>query len=207
MPQNYRLRIANESDESVNACLYQTEPGSGVEGAMSLAWLVQTIPAGGSLIFRWTDDYCYAWAPTPQLQPGSIFLTAQLMLANLQTASQVTFTSDQGALMFVDPKAGPFPDSLVIVETDRIPVETAAVGIGMSAAATIAVQAAPSTNLVFTPDAEYWFTTGAFTTGQVLDLPSLANTLRIDFPKDVFEMTVIIDADGSFRLVPSEEEP
>jgi hypothetical protein len=119
----------------------------------------------------------------------------------------VTFTSDQGSLMFVDPQAGPFPDSLVIVETDRIPEETAAVGIGMSAAATIAVQAAPSTTLVFTPDAEYWFTTGDFTTGEVLDLPSLKNTLRIDYPQNVFQMTVIIDADGSFRLVPSEEAP
>jgi hypothetical protein len=205
MPQEYSLTIVNDSAENVTGCLYQTEPESSIEGARSLAWFAQSLGAGTTTRFRWTEDYCFVWAPTPSLQPGAVFRAAQLWPADLETMSQVTFTSESGALMFIDPATGPFPDSFVIVETDRIPVETAAVGIGMSNAPTIAVQAAPGTTLIFTPNPQYWFTTGDYVAGEVLD-EEIADKLRIDYPANVFSLELVIMPDGTFRLRPTEEQ-
>ena len=40
MPQIYTLRVVNETDETVTICVYQTEPESSLDDAVSLAWFV-----------------------------------------------------------------------------------------------------------------------------------------------------------------------
>jgi hypothetical protein len=199
----YTVVFVNNSTNSANACLYQTSPEGGPPGAMSLAWLSKYAAPKTHLIFQWSVDYSFVWAQTGPLQPGVVFEAAQMWPADLSGNNQITFTSQWGTYTFQNPTAGPAQGSLYIREDNTIAPEQAAVGIGMSGAATFAAQAQPNMSLVFTPHTQYWIAAGNYTQGEVLDVSGVNNPAQIIFPAGVYSMTATLNADNTWTIRPN----
>lgn len=197
MAIQYSLEAVNDSHEAGSFCIFQSDPNANDPQVLSLAWLVERSAPHTKAFFTWTDDYAFVWAETGFLVPGVTFNAGQTIPADLSATNQINFTNEDGALAFADQTAGPAAGSLYIREEMSVPVNMAAVGIGMSGAGTFAAPALPGLMLIFTPNAhpKYWITFGDYHAGEVLDITTIENKAEIAFPKNVFSMTATYGAD------------
>ncbi len=198
----YTLVFKNNSSNLGDACVYQTAPPSS-PNVMSLAWFSKTAYPTTTVKFNWSIDYSFVWSETGLLVPGVLFTASQVWAADLTTTNQVTFTKENNAYRFKDQTQGPNAGSLLIKETNTIPLNQASVGIGMSGAGTFVQQAQPNWNLTFTPKPRYWITFGSFIAGEVLDVQSISNPAEIAFPANVYSMTATLNADNSWTIEPT----
>jgi hypothetical protein len=205
MANQYSLIFGNDSIYPWDACLYQNDLDLGVPGAQPLAWLSRRVAPSARLVFTWEISYSFVQAATGTLVPGVIFAATQRLDTDLSTNNQVPFTFKAGYSAFGPPTAGPRPDSLYIRQERSIPLNTLAVGIGVSGASTYAIQAMPNVNLKFTPHPNYWLTFGTFIPGEVLEVGVLNNPLHVQFPPNVYSMTAILQRDHSWVLKPTSE--
>ncbi len=196
---NYTLIFKNNSTLPGNACVYQKDPGFG-PNIMSLAWFSKYAFQTTQLTFQWKVDYSFVWSQTGQLIPGVIFAASQYWPADLSTSNKVTFTNQAGAYTFKDQVPGPTQGSLYIYEDGKLPSNQASVGIGMSGYGTFVQQAQPNLELAFTPHPEYWITFGNYTQGQVLNVQSITQAARVEFPVNVFSMTAILNPDNTWTI-------
>jgi rhizosphere induced protein len=108
-------------------------------------------------------------------------------------SNQIQFDYRNGMGMFLQGGASHAPrGSLAMQILSGVPMNRARLGIGMSNAAAIVVQALPNMMLVHTPRPTYWITAGAFGRGQVLDAEPIA-TQAAQVPFDgTFAMRAVL---------------
>ncbi len=198
----YSLKFQNNASYNGSAVIYQTDPGLGVPNVLSLAWFSKFAQPTNKVLFQWTLDYGFVCAETGYLVPGVLFMASQYRPADLASSNAVTLTYQGGSYTFVNQQAGPQPGTLLIREDSTIPLNQAAVGIGMSGSGTFAVQAMANFNLAFTPRPQYWIAFGDYMQGQVLDIGSITNPAAIQFPPGVYAMTAVLNKDGSWTIQP-----
>jgi hypothetical protein len=203
MADRYSLIFVNDSIYPWDACIYQNDLDLGVPGVRPLAWFSRRAAPSMRVIFSWEISYSFVQAETGTLVPGVVFAAAQRVDTDLATNNQVPFTFKDGYSTFGPQTAGPRPESLYIRQAGSIPLNTLAVGIGMSDASIYATQAMPNVNLKFTPHPDYWLTFGTFIPGEVLEVEVLNNPLHVQFPPNVFSMTAILQKDHSWVLKPT----
>jgi rhizosphere induced protein len=192
----YTVIFQNNSTNAGSVSLYQVRPSS---DGMSLAWLTRYAYPTTRVTLTWTLTYDFVWSETGNLVPGVIASAAQVWPADLMTSNQVTLTFDR-AFTFKNQTTGPQPGSLYLNADSTIPVNTASLGIGMSGAATMLVQAQPNLSYVFTPDPQYWIAFGNYTTGEVIDTSTMTNPAQIVFPVNVYSMTATLNADNTWTI-------
>ena len=198
----YTVIFQNNSSNRGDACLFQKDPGGGYPGVMSLAWFTRPAAPTTRIQFAWELAYDFAWSQTGRLAPGVVFSASQVWPADPATQNQVTFTKEGGFYTFKDLTQGPQPGSLTIRQDSTIPMGMASVGIGMSGAATFAVQAQPYMNVMFTPHPEYWIAFGNYMTGEVLDTQSMFNAAKITFPPNIYTMVATLNQDNTWTITP-----
>jgi rhizosphere induced protein len=199
MSVKYSLTFNNRSRNTGNACVYQTAPNNELSQVMSLAWFSKRAHPTTSIRFDWTIDYSFMWDVTSVLVPGVRFDASQNWPADLSTTNQVTFTLEDGAYTFKDQGKGT-AGSLIIIQDGTLPHKHASVGIGMSGAGAFVVQAQPNLTEVFTPHPKYWITFGNYEAGQVMDTQSLTLAQELDFPENVYAMTVTLNDDNTWTV-------
>lgn len=197
---NYSVVFVNNSKQTGSACMYQQDPDITIPNVMSLAWFTKSAHPTTRVSFSWSIDYNFVWSETGSLVPGVIFMASQTWAADLSTENQVTFTQSGGAYTFQNQQQGPRQGSLFITEDGTIPANMASVGVGMSGFGTFVVQAQPNMNLVFTPHPEYWITFGNYVQGEVMDISSVSNPAKIEFPPNVYSMTAVLNADNTWTI-------
>lgn len=199
MSTRYSLVVKNNSNNSGSFCLYQKQPDL-LPNAYSLAWFARPTRPTTMTSFDWTLDYSFVWSETGRLVPGVIFDASEMVPADPASANQITLTNNGGAFTFQDQSHGPQSGTLYIREASSIPMNLAAVGIGMSGSGTFVTQAQPNMNLQFTPRPSYWIAFGNFEQGEVLDVEALSNTAQIEFPPGVYSMEATLNADNTWTI-------
>lgn len=203
----YTLVFDNKSSRYAELCVFQQDPAFDVAGIETLAWLVEPVAPTTRLTLTWTTELDFVWSATGSLAPGVVGTAVQVWPANLTTTNQVTFDVVQGAYTFRDQTQGPTSGSLTILESRNIPVNQAAVGLGMAGAATYYVQAQPNVTLTFQPGetVQYWVSFASYTAGEVLDVPSIADKTQVVYPVNVYSMTATLSADNTWLIAPTSE--
>ncbi len=203
MSTQYSLTVTNNSTQFQDLCVYQKQVDLGVPNALSLAWLTAPAWPNTTVTFTWSLDYSFMWSQIGSLKPGVTFQAQQIVAADPEslTSNQIQFDYRSGAFTFVPGTAAGNAElgSLYIRELAGIPANTATVGIGMSNAGTFAVPAQPNTNLVFTPEPEYWVTAGTFTQGEVLDVEQITNELAVPYDA-TFSMQAVLDSQNNWTV-------
>lgn len=203
MPTEYSLTVTNNSTMFQDLCVYQKPVDLGVPDAVPLAWLCAPAWPKTTVTFTWGLDHSFVWARTGSLKPGIQLETQETVPADPDdlTRNQLRFDYQKGAFAFIpgpvtdNPQAG----SLYISELSGIPVNTAAVGIGMATGATFATLAQPSTLLAFTPHPSYWITAGTFVVGQVLDVEEITDEAEVAF-EDTYAMRATLNPDNTWTV-------
>lgn len=202
MADQYTLTFVNNSKNDWTFCCYQTDPQIGPKDARSLAWYTKVVAAGSEVDFEWTIDYSFVWSEMGEVIPGVIFKASQKVPAGLKEKNAINFTRvNNSAFKFVDQTTDPNSSgSLVIHQDDKIPHDTAAVGIGMSGAGTFAVPAQPSIDVTFSPHPTYWVTFGDYVKGEVLDTQQMTKKAEVPYGVNVFTMYAILGADNKWTI-------
>jgi rhizosphere induced protein len=193
----YTVNFINNSVDQGDVCIFQQDPDISNPNVLSLAWFSKLVFPTTTVKFQWQINYSFVWGETGTLVPGVLFDASQTWGADLSTNNKVTLAY-QGAYTFENQTKGPQPGTLYIAEDSSLPINQASVGIGMSGAGTFVVQAQPRLNLTFTPHPRYWIAFGNFTQGQVLDIGQISNPFELDFPPNVYSITVTLNADNTW---------
>ncbi|WP_198406898.1 hypothetical protein [Nocardia terpenica] len=209
----YTLRVANDSRNIFDMCVFQEDPNLGVSDVKSLAWFVKTAAPTTVVTFRWTLDYSFIWSETGRLIPGVYFDASQVWPADPNNnepsshkyaGNQIHFTREQNAYTFESKEyQGATSGTLYIQQSDSIPHDAASVGIGMSGSGTFGVQAQPSLNLSFTPHPKYYLSAGSFNEGEVLDIGVVTDKVQIDFPSNIYSMNATLNEDNKWDVEPA----
>jgi len=195
----YSITFINNSRQAGTACLYQRDFDYSGPDLMSLAWMASPAYPSMSVVFSWTIDYSFFWAETGALSPGVQVNPGQTISADPQNSNSIVLTSPAPHnFQFGDPTRGQQPGTFYVSGDASIAPNTVTMGIGMSGAGTFGVQAQPNYTNVFTPHPSYWLTFGNYQQGQALDVDSMSNAVRIEFPGNVYDMRVTFNADNSF---------
>lgn len=197
MPTRYTISVVNNSSSNREFWMFQKTPDTG--DFKSLAWLNQAAQPGATTQFDWTDDYS-VWAGTGQPTSGAVLAPTQMVPADLDNGGSVVLSQQDGTLQFSSPQPGAEPGARAVIPNPTVHDHTACLGIGMAGAGTFVCQAQPNTPNVFTPHPEYWVTFGQYKPGEVLDVDGITNTIPVDFPPDVYDMTVTLNADNTFTI-------
>ncbi len=192
----YSLFFVNHSINHGSACIYQVL-NAPPQNASVVAWLVEYAFPTSAVSLEWNPTYAFVWSQTGELLPGAMIGASQVWSASVP--EQVTLTSGEGTFTFENQKAGNTPGTLDILQDGTIPLNEAAVGIGMAGAATCVVQAEPNITTSFPPLAQYWVTFGNYTSGQILNLP-ISNAVQVTFPANVYSMTATISSQNSITV-------
>lgn len=200
---NYSLHFVNNSANPGSFAVFQQSPDMGVSDVMSLAWMTRNTHPGVQGTFNWTTDYDFVWAETGALTPGIQVFDTQIVNADLSTSNAITLSHDNDGYVFKDQAEGTPQGSLYIKNDSSVPLNRAAVGIGMAGAPTFMVQAQPNMNMTFTPRPEYWVAFGHFMTGEVLDVQDISNAVKVDFPPGTNAMKVTLNPDNTFTVEPA----
>lgn len=200
MSSSYSITFINNSGQFGTACLFQQSPDQAGPYVVPLAWFTRSLPPSATTVFSWTIDYSFFWSKTGSLEPGKQVNPGQMVSADLQGSNSITLKSmGSNNFQFTDQQSGQ-PGSLVINCDSSVPPGTVSVGIGMSDEGTFCVQAQPNMMNSFTPQPSYWLVFGEYEQGQVLDVDRMSDAVRVEFPGNVYDMRVTINADGSFTI-------
>lgn len=201
----YRLIVQNNSSLTGDICVYQTAPDVTESNTQSLAWITACAHPTTAVSFTWSpDEYCFVWQETSKVSSGITAEASQTWQADLTAHNQVTLTYQNGGFTFENLQAGQTNGSLSILQDASIPVNTARVGIGMAGAPTFMCQAMPNMNVTFTPQPAYWVAFGSFTQGQALNVAEISNAAQIQFPPNVYIMSVTLNPDNTWTITPDQ---
>jgi rhizosphere induced protein len=203
----YTLIFKNESSNTADACVYQHDPDMEAYDIMTLAWFAKGAAPTTTLTFNWTIDYCFVWSEQGNLGHGVVFEASQIWDADPSGKNSVTLKlSEEGpedVYTFTGLRTSGENGNLYIWGDKTLPVKQAVVGIGMSGAATHVQKAQPNWEWVYTPKPIYWITFGNFEPGEVLDVESISNKLRVHFERGVYSMTVVLHKDNTWSVYPT----
>ena len=200
MGVQYNLNVINNSTQTGDMCIYQSDPNTNDPKVMSLAWFSKRATPATKLKFTWTIDYSFVWSETGVLVPGVIFDASQTFPADLSTTNQITFSDVGGAFNFSGQTAGPSAGSLYVLQDKTIPSNVASVGIGMSGAGTFVVPSQPNMTDIFTPKPKYWITFGNYIAGQVLDITSISQKANLAYPFNIYSLTATFNPDNTWTV-------
>lgn len=201
MAQQYSVTIYNKSSHSDYLMVYQNDPTSWDPNALSIAWFSKFSnpnPEGlARVTFRWDVEWGFSWAETGSLEDGVIYEASELYVPN---GGKNKISLDyNGAFFFTNPSVGDDADRLYLQESGRIPVvNNGSVGVTMGGNTVYATPARPNQNLTFSPKPSYYLAYGNFEEGQVLDVSTINNPLRLDYPTGVYSLTTTLNADDSW---------
>jgi hypothetical protein len=199
MSYQYSLTIVNNSAHSDSFMLFQNDPGSFAPNAMAIAWFTKYSNPGPNVTvkFTWQVDWGFSWADTGTLAPGVIFSASDTRSASPST--NMIPLSYNGAYRFGAQTAGPDPTRFYIAEDGSIPVSSSAsVGITMSGSTVYAAQARPNTNITATPHPQYFVAYGSFEPGQVIDISTVNNPLRLDYQPGIYSLSTVLHANDTW---------
>jgi hypothetical protein len=200
------LLFDNRSDRAGTVCVFQTDPGLGLDGVTSLAWLTKRVEPTTRVAFTWEVAYSFVWYDSGALGRGLSCVASQQRPASLAGCNQIALTREGHGFSFGEPTRGPEAGSLYVEQDGTIPLDRVAVGLGMAGRGTLVVPAQPNLTYRFTaPDPEYWIAFGEFQPGEPLDPPALAVPVaRVAFPDNVCAMTATLDQRGRWSVQPTE---
>ncbi len=204
----YTLKITNNSAGEKFFFCFQNQTSGLPNSSYPLAWFAAPAAKDTSIYFQWNETYDFVWAQTGSLQPGVIFRSGQVTPAQLNTQNQITFTrSPAGAYHFQD-QTNTNADSLLIKMDGTIPLNNAAVGIGMSSRAIQAVQAQPNINAPYSPSKppEYQVSFGLsqILEGQVLNVTDFQAIIPLRFPPNQYGAIATLQENNTWHV---EYEP
>ena len=103
-----RLILLNKSGTPGNMVVYQR---SDKDTLMPLAWLSQPTWPGAMVQMDWDDrDWAFVWAGVSHIQPGTVFLAAQVTPATPTEGNQIEFLAGPGGMYeFANQKNGAIP--------------------------------------------------------------------------------------------------
>lgn len=214
MSQSYTLNFINNSASTVSACVFQLPQGnsSWPSDIQTLAWLVKSCatstnnaPTG---VFTWTNEYCFVCAPlTEPLAPGVVLSNpTTLPITSTSSGNSVTLdynsTATPPVFEFTNQVNGTPPGSLYIQQTNNIPLNEGAAGIGMSGAGTFVLPAEPNIDITITPGPTpfYCIAVGTFTEGEVLSSTQLTTGVEVIFPYNVYTMYATLGTDNLITI-------
>jgi hypothetical protein len=199
------LTFRNDSDRARTFVVFQEAPW----GTQALAWKVRTVPAGGSTLVLWTDDWSASWGESPssswvdgKLAPGSVY-RPRGQFVNVGSSNTGNFTLVDG------------PDGPELVE-ERLTgdpvvvfVRTRMQNLALGAEkfdSPIWAQPVVRSNTAYgfviasAPYGEYWVAAADVQESQVLDDATLRSATRFYF--DGYHMQATLRDDGSFDIEP-----
>jgi rhizosphere induced protein len=198
----YTIQFQNNSGAAASIMLFQQEPKMENLGLMPLAWFTKYVHPATHGYFNWDMEYNFVWAETGILVSGVYFISSQEVVADLIINNQITFRHDRG-YFFDNQTTGSQQNSLTINQDSSIPMNMASVGIGMSGAATFAIQAQPNITITITPHPEFWISFGNFDQGLVLKAEQITTKAQVVFPANIYDMTAILNADFTWTVIPT----
>lgn len=204
----YSLTFRNMSQQEASFLCFQADPGIGVPGVVSLAWWAEPAYPDTQVDFEWNTDYVMGWSETGDLKPGVHVAISGSLAADPSGESGpnlVELDYQDGGFTLVRPSNTGSPGSLTINTGSGFSAGAVSVAIGMSGAATFAVSVMPEDRVTFTPHPEYWVAFGDFIRGDVLDGSRISNSVRVDFPPNVYAMTVIYEVGGTWTVAPTRQ--
>ncbi len=199
----YKLICKNQSRNHGSFALFQSPPNTSSPGTLfTLAWLARPAAPDTRVTFNWTNSYHFVWGETGSLHPGAVFESSQAMEADPLRENTVDLTQDQfGSPMFANLRTGGAPGTLTIRQLNTIFDYPVSVGIGMTDTAAYGVKASSNVTTVFTPlDNVYWLVFGSFTQGEVLDITSLSNPVKISFSTQTPVQTAVLTLDNLIKI-------
>ena len=200
MAYQYSVTVNNQASTSAYLMVYQDDPTAWDPNALSLAWFSKySNPSPTSKVkFTWTVDWGFSWAETGELKPGISFQASETFSP---TPEQNKVTLDYNkAYFFDDYSQGVDKNRFYLEETGRIPVNSqASVGMTMSGSTVYATQAKPNQNLTFSPRPSYYLAYGNYEEGEVIDVSTINNPLKLEFPVGVYALTTTLNADNSWE--------
>lgn len=200
---NYSVLFINNSLNSGDVVIYQTDPNIGVLNTLPLAWLTAPNYPNTRVSFQWTLQYQFCWSETGRLAPGVVFLPAEIRQTDLQAMNLIECGAVDGHFAFFNQSDGPSMGSLYFKQNATVPIGEYSVGIGMSGQATFAVQSQPNWIFALTPHPQYWIDFGEYTTGEALGPNKMLNSAQIEFPSGVYSMTVVLNPDNTWTIRPT----
>ncbi len=201
MSTKYTLTVSNHSTQTGTFCIFQEIADNNMPNGHTIAWLAKTAHPTTTLEFEWHTDYNFVWAKTTSMEPGTVIKTGQSWDANLNTSNQVTFDYSQNSYTFSNQTQGELAGRLFIDETERVQIDGASVGIGMSGKGTFLMPSEPNMRLVFTPKPTYWLIFGNFEEGQILDVSKIMDkALKLTY-QDTTDMKVELLADETWKIL------
>ena len=196
-----QLILVNNSSNAGNIVVYQQLGAAPVSNP--LAWFSKYVYPDTQVSFSWDPtDYDFVWAGTGQIESGVVFEASQVVPANLSTGNQITLSYDSTHHVFYFNKqtSGSPAGTFIIVEDSTLPMNAAAVGIGMAGRATFAIQAQPNMTIDINPQLSYWVTFGNVDQGEFFTTGSIVSPVEVVFPVNVNSMTVTLNADNTWTV-------
>lgn len=195
-----QITLVNNSTAATSLAVLQTS-GQDEHGG-SLAWLAKYAYPGTQVRFTWDDtDLSFVWAGTGQLTPGVVIEVSQVVPATPDGGNAIDLSYDAPNRTFFlhNQRTGDRPGTLTVSADSSLPVNAAAVGIGMSGKPTFVTAAQPNMNYVFTPRPTYFLAFGSLTQGAVID--AAAPVHPVEFPPNVYALTATLGADHQWTVV------
>jgi hypothetical protein len=197
-----QLILVNNSPNAGNLVVYQ-RLGAG-SFATPLAWFSKYVYPDTQVSFSWDPtDYDFVWAGTGQVTSGVVFDASQVVPAKLGTSNQITLSYDSvnHVFYFNHQTAGQQASTFTIIQDSSLPLNAAAIGIGMAGRATFAVQAMPNMTVQIAPTAAtYWVTFGTIQQGEFFTVEKALTPVEVTFPLNVNSMTVTLNADNTWTV-------
>jgi hypothetical protein len=206
MATNYSLTVKDQALSPGVFCVYTTCPDPAVQlNLTSLAWFTKPANPNTTLTFDWSLDYSFVWCETGELRPGVRFRASQDFPADPQKPelAKVFLDKANGAYEFLanaPPNKQPPAGTLGIYTGGNIPSNDISAGIGLGGSPALVVPTSPNLGYTFIPKIKYWIAYGSFTRGEVLDLNSMTVVQEIDFPLNVYDLEVILNADNTWTV-------
>ena len=194
--------MVNDANSAWQFYVYQPPPTETSD--LTLAWLTSPfkIPNGGTTYnFSWQISYQFMWAYPGPVEPGITFKAIGQNECDPQGANTTTFTFQDNTPDLSDPVPGGNKGTLYIFDGSEIPINTFAVGIGMSGSGTFCVNAEPNLKHEFNPEPTYYVAAiNEVEKGEVMDIKTITMTAEIKFPINVYKMTATLQASNTWSI-------
>jgi len=203
--QKYRIEFHNKSGVRFDFLCYQDTRSDASGSFFPLAWFVKSVENNAKARLEWSEDYHFALAETGELKPGIKFDAIQTLSGDPNGANEVNLTRAGDKLILTNDATNGPKGTLTIRSTSLVPVNVAALGIGMAGQGTLAWQAAlPGHSTQITVSAiKYWISFGKFEVGQVLDTKNILNPYEVTFPANIFVVYATLLDDFTWNVTTS----
>lgn len=200
MSEKYSVTIENRSANTFNFCVFQT--GKAADLSDAVVWLCKRCHPDTCISFTWDTEYCFFWAEKGEMKQSreAMYSTWGIKPADPQDPDKsiTGFTYTDGAYEFGQAGQKGITGILQISADGTIPSGKAMIGIGMSENCIRCVQAAPNVARKFELPVEYRVAFGDMSKGDPLNDVMIQQSVLLDFPPNVFDLTVTLKEDNTW---------